>query len=79
MQYEIRGLAPGDNYFYIDRNSGSIFVKQPLNTGTVTNYIVCTLYCSEWLLFVMMLVEIVKECQIINFVVLPFYNSYFLL
>ncbi len=40
LQYEIRGVAPGSNYFYIEQNTGIIKVSKPLNTQTATTYTV---------------------------------------
>ena len=40
LVYEIRGVAPGSNYFSIDSGNGAIRVKKPLNTETATAYLV---------------------------------------
>ena len=43
LQYQIRGVAPGSDYFWIDKDEGIVYVKQPLNTETATSYTVSTL------------------------------------
>lgn len=42
LQYEIRGVAPGSDYFWISKDEGIIYVKKPLNMETATSYTVCT-------------------------------------
>ena len=44
LQYEIRGVAPGSNYFYIEQNTGTIKVLKPLNTQTATTYTVSVIF-----------------------------------
>ena len=45
LQYEVRGVAPGTNFFYIDTDSGNIYVRAPLNMETDTRY---TLIVVVW-------------------------------
>ena len=53
LQYQIRGVAPGSNYFWIDQNEGIIYVKKPLNTETATSYTVSILVIfSVWYLMI---------------------------
>ena len=40
LQYEVRGVAPGSDYFYIEKNTGTIKVAKPLNDQTATSYTV---------------------------------------
>ncbi len=39
LQYEIRGVAPGSDYFFMEKNTGTIKVARPLNDQTATSYI----------------------------------------
>ena len=40
LQYEVRGVAPGSDYFSIEKNTGTIKVAKPLNDQTATSYTV---------------------------------------
>ena len=40
IRFETRGIAPAEEFFYIDAVSGQIYVKRPLNTETATSYTV---------------------------------------
>jgi len=38
LQYEVRGVAPGSDFFYIEKNSGKLKVLKPLNIATAVTY-----------------------------------------
>ena len=40
INFEIRGVAPGSDYFDIESTSGWVKVKAPLNTQTADTYTV---------------------------------------
>ncbi len=40
LQYEIRGVAPGSDFFFMEKDTGNIKVARPLNDQTATSYTV---------------------------------------
>ena len=38
LQYEVRGVAPGSDYFFIERDSGELKVRKALNRATAVTY-----------------------------------------
>ena len=40
IQFEVRGVAPGTDFFDVDTESGWIVVKAPLDSQTATSYTV---------------------------------------
>ena len=38
LQYEVRGVAPGSDYFYIEKTSGELKVLKALNRATAVSY-----------------------------------------
>ena len=42
LMFEIRGVAPATDFFYIGETNGNIYVKKAFNTETATTYTVST-------------------------------------
>lgn len=47
LMFELRGVAPATDYFYIGSTNGLVYVKKPLNTETATSYTVSLVHHND--------------------------------